>query len=84
MRAKRMKIIALSEGVFTIDKTKNFIPFNKEKDDLQQRATGSLLVEIQPFCIVTNKDIIVIDTGLGFTVEKGSLQIHQNFWFYLW
>ena len=78
MRAKRMKIVALSEGVFTIDKTKNFIPFNKEKDDLQQRATGSLLVEVQPFCIVTNKDILVIDTGLGFSTKNGSLQIHQN------
>jgi glyoxylase-like metal-dependent hydrolase (beta-lactamase superfamily II) len=73
-----MKIIPLSEGAFTIDKTKKFVPFNKEKDDLQQRATGSLLVEVQPFCIVTNNDIIVIDTGLGFSLPGGILQIHQN------
>ena len=32
-----MKIIPLSEGSFTIDKTKKFIPFNTAKDDLQQR-----------------------------------------------
>ena len=44
-----MKIIPLSEGAFTIDKTKQFVPFNKDEDDLQQRSTGSLLVEIQPF-----------------------------------
>ncbi len=73
-----MKIIPLSEGAFTIDKTKQFIPFNKEKDDLQQRPVGSLLVEIQPFCIVTANDILVIDTGLGFSNADGTLQIHQN------
>ena len=73
-----MKIISLSEGAFTIDKTKQFIPFDIAKDDLQQRPVGSLLVEIQPFCIVTNKDVIVIDTGLGFSNANGTLQIHQN------
>lgn len=73
-----MKIIPLSEGAFSIDKTKVFVPFNKEKDDLQQRALGSLLVEIQPFVIVTSKDIILLDTGLGFTNPDGILQIHQN------
>ncbi len=73
-----MKIIPLSEGSFTIDKTKQFIPFDTGKDDLQQRPVGSLLVEIQPFCIVTSKDIIVIDTGLGFSNPGGTLQIHQN------
>lgn len=73
-----MTIIPLSEGAFTIDKTKELVPFDKTKDDLQQRSTGSLLIEIQPFCIVTAKDIIVIDTGLGFTNKDGTLQIHQN------
>jgi glyoxylase-like metal-dependent hydrolase (beta-lactamase superfamily II) len=73
-----MKIIPLSEGAFTIDTTKQFIPFDVDKDDLQQRTTGSLLVEVQPFAIVTSKDILVIDTGLGFTNRDGSLQIHQN------
>ncbi len=72
-----MKIIPLSEGLFTIDKTKVFIPFNQENDQLQARAVGSLLVEIQPFAIVTEKDILVIDAGLGFKVE-GELQIHRN------
>ena len=73
-----MKIIPLSEGAFTIDKTKKFIPFNKDEDNLQQRAIGSLLVEVQPFCIVTKKDVIVIDAGLGFSNKEGHLQIHQN------
>ena len=73
-----MKIIPLSEGAFTVDKTKKFVPFNKEGDDLQQRPIGSLLVEVQPFCIITKTDVIVIDTGLGFRLPNGTLQIHQN------
>jgi glyoxylase-like metal-dependent hydrolase (beta-lactamase superfamily II) len=73
-----MKIIPLSEGRFTIDATKKFVSFDTAKDDLQQRPVGSLLVEIQPFAVITSKDIIVIDTGLGFNLPDGSLQIHQN------
>lgn len=73
-----MKIIPLSEGAFTVDKTKKFIPFDKAGDDLQVRTVGSLLVEIQPFCIITANDILIIDTGLGFTNPNGILQIHQN------
>lgn len=72
-----MKIIPLSEGSFTIDKTKVFVPFNKESDDLQARAIGSLLVEIQPFVIVTDEDIILLDTGLGFMGIK-ELQLFEN------
>ena len=73
-----MKIFPLSEGAFSIDKTKLFIPFDMNADDLQQRAVGSLLVEIQPFCIVTEKDILILDTGLGFSNNEGILQLHQN------
>jgi len=73
-----MKIIQLSEGAFTIDATKKFVPFNTAKDVLHKRPVGTLLVEIQPFAIITSKDVIVIDTGLGFTNADGILQIHQN------
>ena len=73
-----MQIIPLSEGAFTIDKTKQFIPFDKAKHDLQKRAIGSLLVEVQPFCIITQNDVLLIDTGLGFTNPDGTMQIHQN------
>src|SRR5579875_3875796 len=72
-----MQIIPLSEGAFTIDKTKIFVPFDLEDDDLQSRATGSLLVEVQPFVIITQKDVLLLDTGLGF-YKKGELQLHQN------
>lgn len=72
-----MKIIPLSEGSFTIDHTKVFLPFDTANDDLQQRARGSLLVEIQPFLVETKKDLILLDTGLGFA-ENGVLQLFNN------
>ena len=73
-----MEIFPLSEGCFTIDQTKKFIPFDKEKDDLQKRPFGSLLVEIQPFVVVTSRDIILLDGGLGFSAASGKLQLYQN------
>jgi glyoxylase-like metal-dependent hydrolase (beta-lactamase superfamily II) len=72
------KIFPLSEGAFTVDQSKKFVPFDIDKDDLQQRNKGSILVEIQPFVVITSKDIILFDTGLGFADEKGQLQIHKN------
>lgn len=72
-----MKIIPLSEGSFTVDKSKQFIPFDKTKDDLQQRPLGSLLVEVQPFVVITKNDVILLDTGLGFSFN-GQMQVHQN------
>ncbi len=74
---KATTIIPLSEGSFTIGRDKVFMPFDEDIDDLQHRPTGSLLVEVQPFCIITERDILLIDTGLGFT-KNGQLQIHAN------
>ncbi len=73
-----MQIFPLSEGSFTVDQSKKFIPFQIEKDDLQQRSKGSLLVEIQPFAVVTSNDILLFDTGLGFAEPDQQLQIHKN------
>lgn len=73
-----MKIYPLSEGTFTIDKTKLFIPFDEETEVIADRAKGSLLVEIQPFLVVTSKDILLLDTGLGFQDKSGELQVHKN------
>jgi glyoxylase-like metal-dependent hydrolase (beta-lactamase superfamily II) len=72
-----MKIIPLSEGTFTIDKTKLFVPFDEKKHELQERPAGSLLVEVQPFVVITEKDVLLLDTGLGFE-KNGAMQIHQN------
>lgn len=72
-----MRIVPLSEGSFTIDKTKLFIPFDETKDELQSRSAGSLLVEIQPFVVITTRDVILLDMGLGFS-KDGIMQVHQN------
>ena len=73
-----MKIIPLSEGSFTIDKTKIFVPFNEQNDELQERAVGSLLVEIQPFVVVTATDVLLLDAGLGFNDDGGKMQLLAN------
>lgn len=72
------KIFPLSEGVFTVGHDKQFVPFNMQEDVLNDRSTGSLLVEILPFLVVTDKDVIILDTGLGFKNSNGELQIHDN------
>jgi len=73
-----MKIIPLSEGSFTIDNTKVFVPFDEKKHSLQERTKGSLLVEVQPFVVITHDDVLLFDAGLGFKNDEGVLQIHQN------
>lgn len=72
-----MQIFPLSEGSFTIGHDKIFTPFDESIDILEERATGSLLVEVQPFLIKTEKKLILIDTGLGFK-KNNQLQLHQN------
>ncbi|TDO28940.1 MBL fold metallo-hydrolase [Sediminibacterium goheungense] len=73
-----MQIIPLSEGSFTIDKTKVFVPFDTEKEELNNRPIGSLLVEIQPFLVITEKDVILLDTGLGYNEADGTPQLYKN------
>jgi glyoxylase-like metal-dependent hydrolase (beta-lactamase superfamily II) len=73
-----MKIFPLSEGSFTIDKTKLFVPFDEERHVLNERPIGSLLVEIQPFLVQTSRDLLLLDTGLGFSATGSELQLHAN------
>ncbi|MEP6615644.1 MAG: MBL fold metallo-hydrolase [Ginsengibacter sp.] len=77
-RGWAMQIIPLSEGAFTVDKSKQFVPFDLQNDRIDQRPAGSLLVEIQPFVVVTAKDILLFDTGLGFKNSENILQLHAN------
>lgn len=72
------KIFPLSEGVFTVGHDKEFVPFNLSSDELTDRPTGSLLVDILPFLVVTDKEVMLLDTGLGYKNEDGVLQVHAN------
>ena len=71
-------IFPLSEGQFTVGHDKEFLPFLEGSDILTERSTGSLHVEVQPFLVITDRDVIVLDTGLGFSDKNGHLQIHEN------
>ncbi len=72
-------ITPLNEGYYTIGFDKIFFPFNPDIDILEERSWGSLLVEIQPFLIQTERQNILIDAGLGFLNEKtGVLKIEEN------
>ena len=51
---------------FTIGHDKIFFLLIVDKDELNDRPTGSLLVEIQPFLVIDDNDVMVLDTGLGF------------------
>lgn len=72
-----MRIIPLSEGLFTVDATKHFVPYIESEHSLKERSVGSLLVEIQPFVVIASNDILLLDAGLGFSKE-GRLQLHHN------
>jgi glyoxylase-like metal-dependent hydrolase (beta-lactamase superfamily II) len=72
-----MKIIPLSEGTFSIANDKVFVPFDEAQHSIHGRARGSILVEVQPFCVVTSRDIILLDAGLGFA-KNGELQLITN------
>ncbi|HVB03756.1 MAG TPA: MBL fold metallo-hydrolase [Chitinophagaceae bacterium] len=73
-----MKIIPLSEGSFTVAASKGFLPFDPDTDHLEERPKGSLLVEIQPFVLITSRDIILLDAGLGLKGKEGIADIHRN------
>ncbi len=77
-KSHTMKVIPLSEGSFTVDKTKKFIPAQPQAENKEQKMQGSLLVEIQPFVVITKKDVILLDAGLGFNDENGMFQLYKN------
>ena len=72
-----MKVTALHEGSYSVDITKEFIPFNPEIHKLSERP-ASLFIFIQPFLVKTENDLLLIDTGLGYNNEKGNLILHEN------
>ncbi len=71
-------IYPLSEGEFTIGHDKIFVPFDSSRDALNERPIGSLLVEVQPFLITIGDDILLFDTGLGFSNVDSEMQLHTN------
>lgn len=72
------QIIPLTEGPFTIGHDKIFRPFNPQTEQLTDRPAGSLLVNVQPFLIINEKDTLLLDTGLGFNNPDGKCHLEEN------
>lgn len=68
---------SLFEGSYSVDVSKEFIPFDPEKDDPKDRP-GSLFIHVHPFLIETSSALIVVDSGLGHRGEDGDLVLHNN------
>ena len=65
-----MKITILEEGSYSVAADKKFIPFDDERDDPKDRP-ASIFVHVRPFLVETKKDLILLDTGLGYLNPEG-------------
>ncbi len=72
-----MEVHTLYEGTYSVDITKKFIPFDLSKHSYKDRP-GSLFINVQPFLINLNNQLILVDTGLGFNNDQGEMVLHQN------
>ncbi len=72
-----MEIFALGEGSYSVDATKKFIPFNPLTDNAKDRP-GSLFIHVNPFLVKTERDLILLDSGLGYKDDKDELLLHQH------
>ena len=71
-----MKVFSLYEGSYSVDVSKEFIPFDPEIHKKKDRP-GSLFIHIHPFLIQTEDDLILLDTGLG-QMKDGELVLYSN------
>jgi len=72
-----LQVFTLYEGSYSVDISKKFVPFNPETDDPKSRP-ASLFVHIQPFLLKLKNSLVLIDTGLGYSNDKGQLILHEN------
>ena len=72
-----IQVFTLSEGSYSVDVSKKFIPFNPETDNPKDRP-ASLFIHVQPFLVKLADRLILLDTGLGYSDENGKLILHKN------
>lgn len=72
-----MEIFALGEGSYSVNSSKQFIPFNPATDNAKDRP-GSLFIHVNPFLVKTDRDLILLDSGLGYKDAQGELLLHQH------
>ncbi|GAB0157964.1 hypothetical protein CHRYSEOSP005_32610 [Chryseobacterium sp. Alg-005] len=68
-----MKIIPLKEGNFSVSKTKDFTLLTEENFN----EAGGIKMSVQPFLIITEKDYILLDTGIGWKNENGKTVVSE-------
>ncbi|MDQ0594198.1 glyoxylase-like metal-dependent hydrolase (beta-lactamase superfamily II) [Chryseobacterium ginsenosidimutans] len=68
-----MKIIPLKEGNFSTNKIKDFTLLTDENFD----ALKGIKMSVQPFLIVTENDIVLLDAGIGWKNESGETVISE-------
>jgi len=72
-----LKAFPLYEGSFSVDQSKKFIPFDPAVHEAKDRP-ASLFIYVQPFLIDTGRDLILLDTGLGYSDNQGNFLLHQH------
>jgi len=72
-----LQVFTLHEGSYSVDATKKFVPFDPAIHNPKDRP-ASLFINVQPFLVKLNDQLILIDTGLGYSDEEGSLRLHQH------
>lgn len=68
-----MKIIPLKEGNFSTSKTKDFTLLTEENFD----TVKGIKMSVTPFLIITEKDIVLLDAGIGWKNENGKTVISE-------
>lgn len=68
-----MKIIPLREGNFSTSKTKDFTLLTEENFD----TIKGIKMSVTPFLIIIEKDIILLDAGIGWKNENGKTVISE-------
>jgi glyoxylase-like metal-dependent hydrolase (beta-lactamase superfamily II) len=68
-----MKIVPLKEGNFSTNKTKDFTLLTEENFDTMK----GIKMSVTPFLIITEKDIILLDAGIGWKNENEKTVISE-------
>ncbi len=72
-----LQVFTLYEGSYSVDASKKFIPFDPAVHQAKDRP-ASLFIHVQPFLVKMNNLLLLLDTGLGYSDDKGALILHQN------
>ncbi len=72
-----LQVYTLYEGSYSVDASKQFIPFDPQKHQAKDRP-ASLFIHVQPFLVSVGNELILLDTGLGYSNDAGQLLLHQH------